>query len=260
MNWISQIGKASVGIVEGLGYHFALFVEGLFWLLSGRFIKQPVRMSAIFDEMVNIGLNAIPIVTLLSITIGIMLAIQGIKTLETFGAQDQVVLGIALSVTREFGPLIVAILVAGRSGSSFAARIGTMVISQEIDALRVMGISPVRYLVAPAMVAMLICVPALTFLADILGLFGGALLTAAELGISMPVYWERALAVLTMDDIMQGLIKSFIFAILIVLISAANGFSVTGGADGVGKATTSAVVKTIAAILVADGLFTYLMN
>ncbi len=260
MNWVSLLGEKIVILIAGFGYHCALLIEGLFWLFGGQFIKQPVHLTPILDEMVNIGLNALPIVSLLSITIGIMLAVQGIKTLETFGAQEQVVLGVALSVTREFGPLIVAILVAGRSGSAFAARIGTMIISQEIDALKVMGISPVRYLVAPALIAMLICVPALTFLADILGLLGGAILTHSELGISYPSFFERAMNILTVEDIMQGIIKSGIFALLIVLISATNGFSVKGGADEVGKATTHAVVKTIAAILVADGLFTYLMN
>lgn len=206
------------------------------------------------------GINALPIITVLSFSIGIMLAIQGIHTLKTFGAQNQVVLGIALSVTREFAPLIVAILVAGRSGSAFAARIGTMKISQELDALKVMGINPVRYLLAPALLAMLVMVPTVTFFADLVGLLGGGLYSAAELGIGLDVYWERTLDVLDPEDLMQGLVKSVLFAVMISLISAANGFSVSGGAEGVGRATTRAVVMSIAAILVTDMLFTYFMN
>ncbi len=170
------------------------------------------------------------------------------------------VLGIALSVTREFAPLIVAILVAGRSGSAIAARIGTMVISQEVDALRVIGINPVRHLLAPSLIAMLVMLPAVTFYADLMGLMGGALYSSAELGIGLDVYWERTLDVLTTDDILQGLAKSLVFALLITLIGAACGFSVRGGAEGVGNATTRSVVRSIAAILIADMLFTFFMN
>jgi phospholipid/cholesterol/gamma-HCH transport system permease protein len=163
-------------------------------------------------------------------------------------------------VTREFAPLIVAILVAGRSGSAFAARIGTMVISQELDALRVMGISPVRHLVAPSLLAMLIMVPAVTFFADLIGLLGGGLYSAAELGIGLDVYWERTIDILDPEDLLQGLAKSVVFAVLITVIGAANGFSVSGGAEGVGRATTRSVVMAIAAILVTDMIFTYFMN
>ncbi len=260
LGFVESVGRSTVRGVEELGYHAALLGESLFWLVWGRRIGQPVRTTHIVKEMVVVGLNALPIITILSFSVGIMLAIQGINTLETFGAQNQVVLGIALSVTREFAPLIVAILVAGRSGSAFAARIGTMVISQELDALRVMGINPVRYLLAPSLLAMIIMLPAVTFFADLVGLLGGGLYSAAELGIGLDVYWERTLAILEPDDLLQGLVKSLIFAVLITLIGAANGFAVTGGAEGVGRATTRSVVIAIAAILVTDMLFTYFMN
>ncbi len=257
---LEGLGRSSVRGVEELGYHASLLAESLYWLAWGRRVGQPVRVTHIVREMVMVGLNALPIISVLSFSVGIMLAIQGINTLETFGAQNQVVLGIALSVTREFAPLIVAILVAGRSGSAFAARIGTMVISQELDALRVMGISPVRHLVAPSLLAMLIMLPAVTFFADLIGLLGGGLYSAAELGIGLDVYWERTIDILDPEDLLQGLAKSVVFAVLITLIGAANGFSVSGGAEGVGRATTRSVVIAIAAILVTDMLFTYFMN
>lgn len=260
LSLIEGIGRRTIGGVEELGYHAALLGESVYWLAWGWRIGQPVRMNNVVKEMVTVGINALPIITVLSFSVGIMLAIQGIHTLETFGAQNQVVLGIALSVTREFAPLIVAILVAGRSGSAFAARIGTMMISQEVDALRVMGINPVRYLLSPALIAMVVMVPAVTFFADLVGLMGGGLYSAAKLGIGLDVYWERSLDVLVAEDLLQGLAKSLIFAVLISLIGAANGFSVSGGAEGVGRATTRAVVLAIAAILVTDMLFTYFMN
>jgi phospholipid/cholesterol/gamma-HCH transport system permease protein len=189
-----------------------------------------------------------------------MLAIQGIATLETFGAEEQVVMGIALSVTREFAALITAIVVAGRSGSALAARIGTMQVSQEIDALRVMSINPVRYLASPVLAAMMVMVPSLTLIADFAALLGGAVFTNLELGLSYAAYLDRTLSSLVFDDLRQGLIKSLVFATIITVIGVSNGFQVTGGAEGVGRATTRAVVLSISYIVVADMLFTYFLN
>ncbi len=163
-------------------------------------------------------------------------------------------------MTREFGPLITGILIAGRSGSALSARIGTMQVNQEIDALRVMGINPVRYLIAPALLAMLIMVPTLTFFSDLAGLLGGAVYTGIELGMSYDAYAIQSLDVLETDDIMQGLIKSVVFAIIIVMVGVVNGFAVKGGAEGVGRATTRSVVMAISYIVIADMIFTYYLN
>ena len=257
---VEHIGRTTVKSVEEAGYFFALLLESLYWILFGFFRRQPVRIPSVFAQMMTIGIAAIPIVVVLSFAIGVMLAIQGIHTLKTFGAESQVVVGIALSVTREFGPLITGILIAGRSGSALAARIGTMQVSQEIDALQVMGINPVRYLVSPVLLAMLVMVPALTFLADIAGMVGGAVFSALELGLSYSAYADRTLNTLHVDDIMQGLTKSVVFAVIIALVGVTNGFSVTGGAEGVGRATTRSVVLAISYIVLADMVFTYFLN
>lgn len=257
---LEQLGRRMVSAVEEAGYIFALLVESLFWIFCGPFYKQPVRIPSVFSQMMQIGIAAIPIVFVLSFAIGVMLAIQGIHTLKTFGAESQVVYGIAFSVTREFGPLITGILIAGRSGSSLAARIGTMQVNQEIDALRVMGINPPRYLIAPALLAMLIMVPVLTFFSDLAGMLGGAVYSSLEMGLSYDAYAHQSIDILTTDDIMQGLIKSLVFAIIIVMVGVVNGFSVQGGAEGVGKATTRSVVMAISYIVIADMLFTYFLN
>lgn len=257
---LEQLGRTTVRGIEEFGYTAALLAESLYWIIFGPFKRQPVRLSATFAQMMSIGIAAAPIIFILSFAIGIMLAIQGIHTLKTFGAESQVVVGIALSVTREFGPLITGILVAGRSGSALAARIATMQVSQEIDALRVMGINPVRYLVSPALLAMLVMVPVLTFFADLAGLLGGAVYSALELGLSYQAYMARTIEVLTMDDIYQGLIKSVVFAIIIALVGVTNGFQVKGGAEGVGRVTTRAVVLSISYIVIADMIFTYFLN
>jgi len=257
---VEQAGRSTARAVEEYGYFLALTIESLYWLIAGPLQRQPVRLAATFQQMMGIGVAAIPIVAVLSFAVGIMLAIQGIHTLKTFGAESQVVLGIALSVTREFGPLITGIVVAGRSGSALAARIGTMQVSQEVDALRVMGINPVRYLVAPVLVAMLVMVPALTFLADLVGMLGGAVFCNLELGLSYAAYVDRSLEILVVDDVMQGLTKSLVFAAIITLVGISNGFSVTGGAEGVGRATTRSVVMSISYIVIADMVFTYFLS
>jgi phospholipid/cholesterol/gamma-HCH transport system permease protein len=256
LNCVEIVGSSTVKFVEGAGYHFALLIESLAWIVVGPFYKQPVRIPSVFSQMMTIGIAACPIVFILSFSIGVMLAIQMIYNLRTFGAESQVVVGIALSITREFAPLITGILIAGRTGSALAAKLGTMQVNQEIDALRVMGINPVRYLVSPALLAMLI----ITFFSDIAGLLGGALYTSVEIGLGFSAYIDRTIAVLVVGDIMQGLFKSLVFALIITLVGASNGFSVTGGAEGVGKATTRSVVLSISFIVIADMIFTYFLN
>jgi len=258
-NLVSNLGRRSLLGLEELGYNAALLIEGLWWTLFGFTLGQRVRLKSVVAEAMDIGVRAIPIITVLSFTIGLMLAMQGIDTLRTFGAEAQVVLGIALSITREFASLITGIVVAGRSGSALTARIGTMQVSQEIDALRVMGINPVRYLVAPPLLALLITVPCLTLLAMTVGLFGGALFSELEIGLPMASYLHQTLSLLSVGDIAQGLSKSLVFATLIALIGVSNGFSVRGGAEGVGRATTRSVVQAITAILIADMTFTYII-
>ena len=255
--FVEGLGRGVTHGIEEFGHWGSIIGESLFWLFAGPRLRQPVRISAAFVQMMEIGILAIPIVGLMAATIGVMLAIQGIHTLRIFGAESHVVIGISLSVTREFAPLITGILVAGRSGSSLAARIGTMQINQEIDALRVMGINPVRFLVVPALIAMLIMLPCLTIFADFVGLLAGGLYVGFDLDISLAAYADQTIDFLTVDDIMHGLGKSIIFAVLIAVIGVVNGAGVQGGAEGVGKVTTRAVVQSISAIIVTDMLFAF---
>jgi phospholipid/cholesterol/gamma-HCH transport system permease protein len=260
LRFTDRIGRATVSGIEELGHCGMLVLESLYWVFAGPRMRQPVRMGSVFVQMMEIGVFAIPIIGLMGATIGVMLAIQGIHTLKIFGAESRVVIGISLSVTREFAPLITGILVAGRSGSALAARLGTMRISQEIDALTVMGVNPVRFLVAPALLAMLVMVPALTFFSDIVGLFAAGLYVSADLDMSMAAYVDQTIEFLSVDDLMHGLGKSAIFAVLIAAIGVVNGASVSGGAEGVGRVTTRAVVQSIMAIVVTDMLFAFVVT
>lgn len=257
---VERTGRATTAGVSAFGYGASLFFETIYWLVRGRRRRQPVRIPMVFQEMMQVGILALPIVTILSLTIGIMLAIQGIHTLKLFGAESRVTVGIALSITREFAPLITGILVAGRSGSALAARLGTMNINQEIDALRVMGINPVRFLVAPPLIAMMIMVPALTFWSDLVALFGAGVYVSLDLGMSMVAYSDRVIDALKVDDLMHGLGKSVIFAGLITLVGVVNGANVTGGAEGLGRATTRSVVQSITAIVITDMLFVFVVT
>ena len=258
--FLVSTGRATVGFVAESGYVLALAIESLYWLFFGSFKGQRVRIGVVAAESLQVGVRALPILFLLSFAIGAMLAIQGVHTLKQFGAETQVVLAIALSVTREFAPLVTAVLVAGRTGSALAAKIGTMQVNQEVDALRVMGINPVRYLVSPVLVAMLLMSPCLTFFSIISAMFGGAVYCNLEFGLGYTAYLDQSLSFIKVDDLVQGFAKSFVFAVLITLIGAANGFAVRGGAEGVGRYTTRSVVLAISSIVVADMVFTFFLN
>lgn len=257
---LERLGRRTAELVSNFGYAASLLFESAWFLLWGWRRGQPVRLRMIFEQMRQVGVDAIPIVCLLSMTIGVMLGIQFIAALSEFGAQSQVVIAAAKSITREFGALITGIVVAGRSGSAFAARLGSMVVSQEVDALAVIGIEPVRYLVAPALVAMVVMMPMLTILADFVAVVGAGLYSMGPLDISLQAYLMQTLQFLEPRDLWEGLSKSVVFAVLITLIGLSTGFSVTGGAEGVGRATTRAVVASITALVIADMLFSFFLN
>jgi phospholipid/cholesterol/gamma-HCH transport system permease protein len=261
--WLSGLaafGQRTIAALEEVGYVFSLLVESVYWAAVGRWQQQPVRLAPIFSAAMAVGVTAIPIIALASFAVGTMLAIQGIYSLRAFGADSKVVLAIAIAVTREFAPLITGIFVAGRSASAIAAQIGTMQVAQEIDALAVIGVNPVRYLVSPLLVAMLITMPALTVLSNFVALAGGALYCNVELGLPFSAYVQGTVDALKVSDVLQGLSKSFVFATIITLVGASNGFTVTAGAEGVGKATTRSVVVSIASIILADMIFSYFQS
>lgn len=253
----ATIGQRLVRGVEEAGQAGALFGESIYWLLIGHRRKQPIRLAAITTQMIQVGVDALPIATLLSATIGAMLAIQSLYSLGLFGAESFAMVGIGLSVVREFAPLIIGILIAGRSGSALAARLSTMLINQEVDALRVIGVAPVRFLVAPALIAMIVVVPCLTMWANVVALTAAGFIVTPSLDISLPAYFSEVMAALSVNDLWHGLAKSALFAVLVAIISSLNGALAQGGAEGVGRMTTRAVVQSIAAIIIADMIFAY---
>jgi len=257
---IESLGMWSHQAIERLGFAMRLFWDSFYWLIIGRRYKQRVRLAQVVEQIRVNGFDALPIVMALSFVVGMMLSIQLLYALSDFGAESQVLLAIAKSVTREFSPLITGVIVAGRSGAAIAARIGSQVVSQEIDALKVIGIVPVRYLVLPPLLGLMISMPLLIICADVMAIFGGALFSVGKLDMSISAYMLESFNVLVVGDVLQGLIKSVVFGIIIVLVGATTGFYVTGGAEGVGKATTSAVVISISFIVLADMIASYFLT
>lgn len=256
--WAEALGRRTVGGIAEIGQATVLLFDSARWFLTGPTRGQPVRVELVLRQAMEIGIGALPIVTVLSFAIGMMVAIQGIYSLSIFGAESQVTLGVTLSVTREFAPLITGILVAGRSGSALAARLGTMTINEEVSALTVMGIDPVRYLVAPPLLAMLVMLPALTWYADCVALLGAGLYISADLGMSFTAYLGELRELTALGDVVHGVSKSALFALLIALVGVVNGLNVSGGAEGIGRVTTRAVVHAISAIVIADMVFAFL--
>jgi len=253
---LALIGRRSIALLEFLGGISKLFYTSTYWIVIGPLRGKKLRWRAALRQMVVVGFDAVPIVSLISIFIGVIIAMQGAYALRKFGALNYVVNMVAVTITRELGPLLTAIIVIGRSGSSLAAEIGTMKVSEEVDALQTMGLNPIRFLVVPRYLAMLIMLPCLTTVADTAGVMGGGLFAILTMGWSLQSYLLKTVDALLLRDIVSGLFKSMVFAVIITKIGCYEGFMVKGGAEGVGRSTTSSVVKSIFSVIAADMVFT----
>jgi phospholipid/cholesterol/gamma-HCH transport system permease protein len=195
----------------------------------------------------------------ISFLVGVVLALNGATQLRQFGAAIYIANLVAISMAREMAPLVTAVIVAGRSGSAIAAEIGTMVVSEEIDAMRTMGLNPVRYLVVPRVVALVTMMPLLTVLSNAAGIFGGYLIGVAVLELPGPGYVTQTAQALFIEDVLSGLVKSVVFALIIGFVGVYRGLAVRGGPSGVGVATTSAVVTSIFLCIVATAVITAIL-
>ena len=232
-----------------------LIKETFYWLTVGLWRGKPVSLRETLKQMLEGGVKSLTIVTLVSFFLGLTLAMLTAYQLVKLGAEIMIAGLIGVSFTRELGPLITAIVVAARVGASFAAEIGTMRVSEEIDALETMGVDPVRYLVAPRFLALLIMVPCLTVLANLIGIVGGFIIGHCSLSVDTSYYISRTFEALVLKDIKTGLIKSFSFGAIISLMGCYQGLIVKGGAEGVGRATTLSVVSSIILVIVVDCLW-----
>ncbi|GBU08908.1 ABC transporter permease [Gammaproteobacteria bacterium] len=255
---IETIGRASTALYLQIVSFIGFIGEVSLTLFSVILKPWTIRWQAFGANIQTAGVDALPIVGLLNFLIGVVLAYQGGALLKTYGANIFIVEVISISMLREMAPLITAIIVAGRTGSAFAAQIGTMSVNEEIDALKTIGISPIHQLVLPKMLAMMIALPLLTLFADIFGIFGGMVLANIYLDVSFTDFIHRIPQIMGVASFLIGISKAFIFAIIIALTGCYQGFQVKGGADSVGKQTTTAVVHSIFLVIIVDAVFSIL--
>ena len=256
--FVSQIGGS---VTNGLAYVGALASLGgqaAYYTFVGPFRGKPLRVQRVVSQAMDVGVRALPILSLITFFIGLILALQAAYELRRFGAISYVATAVAISMSRELGPLITAIVVIGRSGSAFAAEIGTMKVTEEIDALETMAISPVRFLVTPKFLAMIVMVPCLTIWANAMGILGGSLFGVAAADFTFLRYVQASVDSLFLRDITTGLVKAFMFGITITAVGCQEGFATGAGAEQVGRSTTRAVVMSIFLVVLVDLVFTAL--
>ena len=257
---LASIGQQTWHSLRGFSGMLAFIGESAIVFLRSLAQPQRIRWRPILHNLQTAGFEALPITGLLSFLMGVVIAYQGADQLQRFGANIFIADLVGLSMLRELSPLLTAIIVAGRSGSAYAAQIGTMKISEEIDALRTIGIGPQELLVQPKILALVIALPLLTVYADVAGVLGGMLMANSMLDISFSVFLDRLEDALSLSSFLTGIIKAPVFAVIIALVGCFQGFQVSGGADSVGRQTTVSVVQSIFLVIVADALFSVIFN
>ena len=250
-----QIGEGTQNLWQ-TGRDIFIFIGATVVALS-QDLSNPKKLKwdSLWKLVERNGTDAVPIVTVLSFLMGGILAFQAALQFRKFGANIFVADLVSVAMCLEMGPLMVAIIASGRSGAAFAAHIGTMQVTEEVDALRVMAIDPMRYLVSPRIIAVALVLPCLTLLADVVGILGGCVVATFTLDLTSSAFFNQMSKVLEISDVAKGLTKSLVFGIEIAMIGCLRGFQVRGGAENVGKATTSAVVTCIFILTVTDGIF-----
>jgi phospholipid/cholesterol/gamma-HCH transport system permease protein len=254
---IENVGRATVNLLDYAGGLTVQLWAGLRALRTTLPISgSRNRWKSSVGQMLQVGVDALPMVGLMSICAGFILAMQGASELKRFGAIRYVIDLVAVGFTRELGPLLTAIAVSGRSGSAFSAEIGTMKVTEEIDALRVMAFDPIEFVLAPKFLAALIMIPCLSIFANVCGILAGWIFMFFSTHLGFGLYVRYALDSIDIHDVIGGLIKSLAFATIIVQVGCLEGFRVRGGPEAVGRSTTAAVVKATFLVIVADVIFT----
>ncbi|MDG2242951.1 MAG: ABC transporter permease [Rhodospirillaceae bacterium] len=253
MNFLALIGRVVLRFLEQLG-RFTLFT-----LTSvSHCVRPPIFPRLIGRQMIDIGYYSLPVVGLTAIFSGMVLALQSYTGFARFNAESAIANVVVLSLTRELGPVLAGLMVAGRIGASMAAEIGTMRVTEQIDALTTLSTNPYKYLIVPRLIAGLLMLPLLVLVADIIGVFGGYIVGVYKLGFNPNVYLSNTIDFLEPIDVISGLVKAAVFGFIIALMGCYNGFNSKGGAQGVGSATTNAVVSSSILILVFNYMITEL--
>ncbi len=251
-----HVGRTVLCWLQTAGGFLRLVGETLYWIVAGPLKKKPVYVKTIFEQMVFMGVQSVMIVFFVIFFTGVVLAMQSAPQLRQMGAVFYVAGLVSVSVCRELGPVLTALVIAGRIGAAITAEIGSMKVNEQIEALDTMAINPVRYLVVPKFLAMVLMLPCLTVIGDAAGILGGYVVGVFNLRINPGLYIQTAARFLTMKDIYTGLSKAFVFAVIIAMVGAYQGLRTRGGAVGVGRATTVSVVTSFIFIIIADSILT----
>lgn len=252
----TEIGEGTIHVLAYLGGITRLTGEAARSVFIDPFRGRKLNLGRAIHQAMECGVAALPIVSLISFFVGLIFALQGAFELRRLGAIQLVANAVAISMTRELGPLMTAIVVIGRSGSAFAAEIGTMKVNEEIDALETMALEPVPFLVAPKFLAMMLMVPCLTMWSDLMGVVGGGTFGVTSAQFTWATYFQASLNAIELRDLLLGLLKAFMFGVVITAVGCKEGFSTGLGSEEVGKSTTSAVVKSIFLVVAVDLIFT----
>jgi len=260
IQFINYVGKATIDILNETKDIVTFLGHSIVSLIAA--ITQPhkMRWGSVVHHIEAIGIRAIPIVSVMAFAIAVILAYQGVAQLRPLGAEQFTVNLITVSVLREMGVLLTAIMIAGRSGSAFTAEIGVMKLREEVDALRATGLDPFQMLVVPRLVAIIISLPLLTFIADIMGLLGGAVMSHMLIDTNFKEYMDQVERIATLQIFFVGLVKAPVFALMIGIVGCMHGMRVSGSSESVGKETTASVVKAIFLVLILDALFSILFQ
>jgi phospholipid/cholesterol/gamma-HCH transport system permease protein len=254
----STVGVWTIDSFAYIGGLATLAGQSAYVTFVAPFRGQRLHPERALHQAMAVGVGAIPIVSLITFFVGLIMALQSAYELRQLGAIQFVAGAVAVAILRELGPLLTAIVVIGRSGSAFAAEIGTKKVTEEVDALRTMAFDPVAFLVAPKFLAMLVMMPCLTVWADFMGVVGGSVFGVADAGFTIGSYFQATRDAIVARDIYTGLIKSVLFGLVITAVGCREGFSTGAGAEEVGRSTTSAVVTSIALVVAVDLVFTTL--
>ncbi|MBP7797402.1 MAG: ABC transporter permease [Thermoanaerobaculaceae bacterium] len=248
---LERVGRVTIGLVEEIGRFFYILYSTLYWSC-----RRPFDGREWLKQMVRVGVDSVPVVGLTSAFTGMVLALQTFRGFERFHAESFVASVVSLSLTRELAPVLTALMIAGRIGSALAAELGTMRVTEQIDALYAMATEPVHYLVVPRVAASTLMLPPLVAISNGLGIIGGWVVSVNLLGANPVVYWDRTFMYLDLNDVFSGLIKAAVFGLILSVTGCSKGFYTTGGAEGVGRSTTSAVVMGSVVILLSDFFLT----
>jgi phospholipid/cholesterol/gamma-HCH transport system permease protein len=251
---LEAVGGRIFRLVEDMGNIFVLLLRSVTWLF-----RPPSEIGNIVKQMEEVGVKSMPVVLVTATFTGMVLALQSYSGFQRFQATSFVGSVVALSITRELGPVFAGLMVSGRVGAAMAAELGTMKVTEQIDALVTLATNPIKYLVVPRVVAATIVMPVLVIFADLVGIVGGYFVSVHILGANPYVYMNKTYQYIQLRDIYTGLIKAAVFGFLIALISCHNGFVAAGGAEGVGRATTRAVVASSMVVLISDYFMTAYM-